>query len=817
MYITSLSLIGCKRFLNKGTREIHYTPKSPLQLIIGQNGHGKSSLLEELSPLPAVPANYNKGGSKQFECEHNTHNYRLTSDFSKGSSHSFLKDGVELNPGGTITVQKTLVEQEFGYTNDLHELLLGRVKFTKLTAKARREWFVKLCETDVSYATRVYATLAQSARNVVGALKHTQQKLATETLSLLDENAHAELVAKSESLLNDSFALAGAQTPNAHWGQRELNEYEKLQHILLSLSNKSLSRKIAPGGPTIEVLQNDYNATTRDLNVAEAELSALKREFDGIHELVDQLTDAEDIPEAELLEELQTLRARLPQIKTSLSFPNLEDVELAIANASDAVRPLNDLLMQLPINKDAEVYNKESVRAAQLQRDALQQIIDKGNNLIAHAEHRCAEMTQGKDQTCPKCQYVWIPGFSETEHYNHQTLIKVKTEEVSKAQLECDQINQWLEAANEWRDHFVRYSQLTNTYPRLRPFWDTLVADYKIYNAPKSLIGALDRYLAELYKVREKTSIEARLELLNATLDKRRLLSSAGTETLLHKRNALELEISDATAKVQLLKLKAQDYKHRLDGLIEYTNEISQIERLYNAAIELLIQRTKAEQNQILNDQSQQLRQQAGLLSAKLQQSTAVIEIVAHLQRSLEELESDQQLYEVILEELSPTTGIIADTLKGFISTFAMQVNDVIAKIWNTPLQILPCNISEGNLDYVFPFTTVDQTPIADVGMGSTGECEVIDFAFRLIAMLYLKMEHYPLLLDEVGASFHELNRNSLFNYIKLLVESRRISQVFVVSHFATTHGSLTHADLNILDPTGVLVTPTANKYFLLK
>lgn len=817
MKILSLHLVGSIRLLNKGTREIHYTPNSSLQLIIGQNGHGKSSLLEELSPLPALPANYNKGGRKEIEIEHNTHLYLLTSDFTKGSSHSFLKDNTELNPGGTITVQKMLVEQEFGYTNDLHELLLGRVRFTDLRTKERREWFVKLCETDVSYATRVFANLSQSARNVVGALKHTQQKLTTETMSLLPPEAHQEILERSEQLLNESFALASARNLNVDWTPAQAEEYAKLQTLLKQLGEKSLARNMRPGTPTIDSVQSQYNETSKELSVSEEHLSSLKREFDSIHELVDQLTDAEDIPEAVLLSELQDLRARLPLIKTSIVVQSLEDVELAIANASEALRPLNDLLIQLPNNQDALIYNRQTVAQATENRQTLQQIIDKGNNLIAHSEHRCDEMTKGKEQSCPKCNYVWIPGLSESELYRHQDLIKIKQAEVAKALEQRLVLDEWLEKANEWRNLFMQYTQLTNSYPRLRAFWDTLVTDYKVYNAPKSLVGSLDRWLAELYKVREKSAIEARMELLNKALEKRKLLSSSGTEALLQKRERLELQISQATEKVSLLQIKARTLKRQLDFLVEYTQELAQIDRLYQASIELLIQRTKADQNEILLEQSQQLRSQAGLMSARLQQSNAVIEVVAHLKRSLEELEADQALYQIILEELSPTTGVIADTLKGFINTFTAQINDVIEKIWHTPLQIQPCNVSDGNLDYVFPFRTIGTTEIADVGMGSTGECEIIDFAFRLIAMVYLKMDHYPLLLDEVGASFHELNRNSLFGYIKLLVETHRITQVFVVSHFATTHGSLTHADVNIIDPTGVMVTPNANRYFKLK
>ena len=815
MRILELTLIANKRLLNKGTRSVHYTPASSLQLIIGQNGHGKSTILEELSPLPAVPANYNKGGSKQILIEHNTHLYTLTSDFTKGSSHSFLKDNTELNPGGTITVQKTLVEQEFGYTSDLHDLLLGRVKITQLSTKARREWFVKLCETDVSYATKVFGSLSQASRNALGALKHAQTKLASEITQLLDPTQHEELKERTNALMSEAFRLSSAKVPGVTFGTKEQQELRQIEERLVLVGNKILNKNVQFGeGVGIPELQQRHESDRLALQQAEQHTVSLKREFDSVHDLVDQLLDTAAESQETLLEELTALETRLVSIRTNLTYDRLEDVELAIANATEVVDSLNDLLLVLPVNTNAELYTRQRVQDTTTQRDQIQKQIDRLKNQIEHAEHRSAEMKQGKEQSCPSCRYVWIPGFSESLFQDQQDLVIRNRAQIAELSIELTKLDEWLSKANEWRDHFVRYTQLTNAYPRLRGYWDSLVTDYKLYNAPKSLIGTLERWLGELHKVREKTSLQARIALINATLEKRKLLSGDSTDTLLQKRAVLENEIWAAGERVDHLRATADASKARLELAIEVSQLQTQIHRLYEAAIDLKIRETTALQNKDLDEYGDGLRDQAGLLSARLQQSNAVIQIVEHLTKSIEELEQDLELYKVLLEELSPSTGLIADTLVGFVNAFTSQMNGVLEKIWTTPIHILPCDVSDGELDYQFPVRTIGTDIIADVSQGSTGEKEIIDFAFRLIAMLYLRIEHYPLLLDEVGASFHELNRNTLFNYIKLLVECRRVSQVFVVSHFAQTHGSLTHADVNIIDPTGIMVTPTANRNF---
>lgn len=819
MKILSIKLVGNIRLLNKGTRSIHFTPNESLQLIIGQNGHGKSTLLEELSPLPATPADYNKGGSKFIVLEHNTHTYELLSDFTKGARHSFLKDGNELNPGGTITVQKTLVEQEFGYTADLHALLLGKIKITQLTTKARREWFVKLCETDVSYATKVYGSLMQSARNAVGALKHAQSKLATEVTRLLDPEQHEELKNKAHALMDESFRLSSAKIPGVQFDQRDRNEFEEIQTRIKQLGARLLGINEHFGPDvTVESLQRAHESDKIRLQELEQHAVSLKREYDTVHSLVDQLVEAGGDTTESLLVELDELERSHSKIKTTVKYDRLEDVEIAIANAQSALDPLHDLLMVMPVNKDALEYTRTLMGEYTERKSSLQTTIDRLTNQITHAEHRCQEMKRADSVSCPECRHTWIIGFSELAYQQQQDVISRNTKEIAALQSQLQVVTEWLEKATEWRECFVRYTQLTNTYPRLREFWDSLVTDYKLYNAPKSLVGALDRWLAELYKVREKTSIESRMELIRTALEKRRMLASDSTETLVIRQSKLEQDIHAADAAISAMRNAARATKVRLDTAIEVETLRQQLQRLVDATSELLIKRTTVQQNDDLEHHGNALREQAGMLSSRLQQSTAVIQIVEHLTKSISELETDIELYEILQEELSPTSGLIAETLIGFINTFTSQMNGVLSKIWTTPLSILPCDVSDGELDYQFPIRTLDDTNIvSDISNGSTGEKEVIDFAFRLIAMLYLGIEHYPLLLDEVGASFHELNRNALFGYIKLLVECRRVSQVFVISHFAQTHGSLTHADVNIIDPTGIMVTPDANKYFVIQ
>jgi recombinational DNA repair ATPase RecF len=203
MKILSIDLVGYKRFRLARLNRVQYTPTARQQLILGTNGSGKSSLLDELSPLPGHHSNFAVGGYKHITIQHGASTYTLKSDFRKGNHHSFIKDDIELNEGGTYQVQVRLVRDEFRYTDKLHDLLTGRIRFTEMRPQERREWITLLSETDWTYALGMYNQLRSRARDAQGAYKHSQQRYAQESESLLQMTGDASLQARYVQLRDE--------------------------------------------------------------------------------------------------------------------------------------------------------------------------------------------------------------------------------------------------------------------------------------------------------------------------------------------------------------------------------------------------------------------------------------------------------------------------------------------------------------------------------------------------------------------------------------------------------------------------------------
>ena len=137
MRIIELTLHRYTRLSFSAIETIHYKPTESTQIIIGTNGSGKSSFLNELNPIPPNKNYMLDGGYKKIRIEHKGVEYTLLSTYGKHNKHSFVEHrgeagDKELNDGGTGVAQKILIEKVFGLNIDLLKIWLGRVSFTEL-------------------------------------------------------------------------------------------------------------------------------------------------------------------------------------------------------------------------------------------------------------------------------------------------------------------------------------------------------------------------------------------------------------------------------------------------------------------------------------------------------------------------------------------------------------------------------------------------------------------------------------------------------------------------------------------------------------
>lgn len=193
--------------------------------------------------------------------------------------------------------------------------------------------------------------------------------------------------------------------------------------------------------------------------------------------------------------------------------------------------------------------------------------------------------------------------------------------------------------------------------------------------------------------------------------------------------------------------------------------------------------------------------------------------LIKDLENQIVILTRKQEAYKLIVQNLSPTKGLIADGLLGFIRVFTAGMNAVIKKIWTYPLDIKPCGISvEGvtELDYKFPLKVGDNPRVRpDVSKGSSAMIEIINLAFRITALKFMKLSDVPLKLDEFGKGFDKEHRFRAAEVIKTMVEQQLTPQLFMISHYEDGHGVMTHAEVCVLDKANIAVPTVYNQHVI--
>ena len=243
MKITKLRLVKYLRITESVTNVFEINPTAPTQFIIGTNGSGKSSIMYELSPLPAEKAFYAKGGSKEIHLTHDGSFYVLISNFEEGQHHHFLKDGKELNEGGTITVQKELVKQHLRYTSEIHQMVTGARRFHQMSLSERKYWFTTLADADYEYAINVFNKIKDRARDVSGALKLAKKRLVIESSKLIPQEEFDALKRSCDALYEQvQFLIEHRQIPEHN--VNDLGTSIEAEWAKIEYSAKTLLRRI---------------------------------------------------------------------------------------------------------------------------------------------------------------------------------------------------------------------------------------------------------------------------------------------------------------------------------------------------------------------------------------------------------------------------------------------------------------------------------------------------------------------------------------------------------------------------------------------
>ena len=841
MKIVSLSLVGYRRLAFSQIESFTITPTQAIQLILGTNGSGKSSLMGELTPLPPNPTDYTKDGSKTITITHLGSTYILKSWFAPSQKHSFKKDEEELNPGGTVTVQKELVRQQFGITAEIHELLTGLQNFTTMSPAKRREWFTLLSDVNYDYALQVYARLKERSRDTTGALKLAKKRLVAETEKVVSEDEIRKLTAETHQLLSELDVLqsqrAPLEQPLPYYRQRLSSGLEELAALSMRLlKTKCIApyghdpRAVAvrddwgdiqrPAFTSIESIEQYISELKQQVVVKQTLISKAVKEHGELAQTVDVLikTGAEGvralIAKRTALQErrLEHLRAR------RLGLEGCEP-DGALSALNSIAPSLTELLTELPSNEDKR-YSQSALDQLKQKLDQQQLAQQKTTGVLNHWVTQRSHMEAHRDKPelqCPKCQHTWHLGY-EQDRYDRvlatiadtEALLDASKLEIAQTQLEIADIEQY---ASSYRD----YVRSTRATPSLQPLWDHIQDLGLVSKSPRAVPALLEQFRHDLGLELQAKAVSLEIHELEALIESSAQLGDANLADSKAKLDNLTLQIEDLTHELGLQQQSVQDYSHYRKQLVDAT---ALGERIRQLSVDLeqtnadLIEMTRRD---TLNHCIRQLqyalaRKEETLSAVSLQKG-----IVLDLEAQIAELTVQEEAAKQLVKQLSPTEGLIAEGLLGFIRSFTGQMNQIVRKIWSYPLVVKDCGISSesgAELDYKFPLvvqTVSNQVP--DVSKGSSGMHEIVNLSFKIVAMKYLGLSESPLFLDEFAARFDSAHKASATELIKNLLQQQPFTQLFMVSHDYGQYGALPNVEVCVICPNNITVPSVYNQH----
>lgn len=809
MKIIRLQLKGYLRLLLNNISYVDYKPENKIQLILGTNGSGKSSLLKELSPLPANKNEYEKGGYKIIEIEHKSSKYILKCDFTDKATYSFIKNDEELNQGYTVSVYKQLVKAEFNIDNDVHDMLLGQYRFHEMSPLERRNWFTKISSCDYTYALGYYQRLREETRDSQGAIKLLQSRIVNESSKLLDSNREAE-IRQELIVLNEYLNFILDNKPNVNNDQQTISnnlnkiedyiknnirEIQKLRKVFLndeSFQNEDeIDDAIVSYRSTILSLENQFNYLCQKIDdetkIEQSYINANIGSFKEIEESIEQTIkeiNSEHTKKslfirfsdpAQALTALQTISTQLLEIFNNL--PRSSKDEFSRTNIGDA-RTKQIFL----INKLKE-YN-----------DAQDIVLQKKKEL---------DQYKNKDQTvCPSCGHRWFKDFDQAIYDNILKTLEANTEHIDNFKKELSVTEKYLAEAEVFIRQLSAYYNLTNN-------WKILDSLFSYLNANGVLVYAPEKISYILSELEEDLKIDIRILNMSNKLQELNKLKQNITSTQESDLDKIKVSIFNFNKELHNVNLNLDKNRKYLTKLLYYKNAVKRFREIEKDLDLLIANRDNLLKNEIevrrrdrINDIIKLTRLEISTREQLISNINIQKAIVSDLEKQLHENVKKFELLKIAVRKLSPNEGLIAKGLTGFINHFILELNAFIKKIWLYPLQILPVVIDDENqldLNYEFKVKINDRQLINDISKTSSAMKEVIDLAFKVISMKYLGLSESPIYLDEFAASFDKEHRQKAYTVINNLMNTDNYSQIFTISHYEDCYGSFVNTDITIL------------------
>lgn len=792
----------------------------PTTIILGCNGSGKTSIVGELIQLVGYHQDFKKNGYKTVHLSLNGSKYIVEADFSEKHPHKFYKDGENLNQGGTVTVQQELVKMHFGIDSDIVDLFLGRLTFTSMSPSKRKEMIMKMSGQVLDYALSAFDAAKVKTRDLKGALAHLRSRIL-EVSKTVDDlttevdmdriSAMQEEITKCTELMDPQVGVSDDFITFRDKALEHLAAIDEISKELIKHQVKSAALRHSLRSSINSELDLDDQIGKQDSkhhHLAETATNLMHEQDQITRDIIEKNAHGDAVQVANWKTEVKTLESDISALKSRVRLFEFKSLPSDTPPPQMVRDELVELLGNIPDNTDGR-YSR--LRLSQIKNDLMVFEKRRGDieTTLRKNRHALDTMREVKSSKCPKCNYVYKEGVTESDILRFEEIVSSDVKMIDSIKKQEEDLKEEANRIETYAYALNELIQLKTRYP-VSNLLEHLIKDGVFNHSPSTTNPIVHTWCSDYeiaIAVRDKT---AELERLNYKLSVAEQYVDKAMDDLTKRSRSLEDKAQEVQAEITLCK--------------EYLSKLSTLRSLYRREDQLV---TAAERHgramkealelAVTVSKTQNLRQAVRMnnielssYKSKVEERNSAISVLDDMQTQVVKVEEDFYAYKLLTSLLSPIDGIIAKTVGGFLHHMCKQINETIASVFTYDLKVL---VSSGDLlDYKFPLqSNAMDNPPKDVSMGSDGQKEIVNFAFKLVAMRQLGFAGFPLVLDEPGRTMDEEHQRNFMNYIKTIMDAHRHSQCLFISHFAFASGVFKDASYVVLNPSNITVPGNYN------
>jgi hypothetical protein len=373
---------------------------------------------------------------------------------------------------------------------------------------------------------------------------------------------------------------------------------------------------------------------------------------------------------------------------------------------------------------------------------------------------------------------------------------------------------EYLEQFSDYMTYVRAFQKLVTENQVAQPVWDVCLENKVMFRRPKDYITKAMQWKDQMDTAIQQAELEQEADVIRHRLRYVDAIDRNALTRTDRQRKHLEQEIENTTQLLRTLGKTIGDLESHKKTRLKFKEALTQTTTDLQRFFEDMDTHRESLYQDAISEETRHLQIQL----AQEQESLSRVEVREGVLREIQTQHDSsvkaQKEYQTLVKALGPTDGLIGRYLMGFMQVVVKLVNSVIEEIWTYPMQVLPSPMEKDELTYKFPLDVNNGSVTApDIGLGSSSQRDITNFAFKLLVMKFLDITDYPLYLDEFGSTFDEQHRQNLIPVLNRMMELGQVNQIFYISHFSSVHGAFNQAEICVLDPNNITVPQKYNQH----